>query len=195
MKISISLPDEEALRSHLADMAHKTFSYPEVGGTQNTFPEGYDHDHNRIQIGEGQADFIMAKALIREWRMFAIPWVRLYPNDQSIEEGKTVNVLFRLFGLWWFNSCRLVYTIDATTRFGFAYGTLEEHVEKGEERFMVEIDDEGKVWYSITAFSRPNFWATKIAYPIARMFQKRFVKDSFRVMQSGLQIKKEHEVV
>ena len=195
MKISISTPKEEALKSYLSSMAHQTFSYSEVGDTQNTFPTGYDHDHNRVQIGEGQADFMLAKTLIREWRMFAISWVRLYPNDQSIKAGKTVSVLFRLFGLWWFNSCRIVYPIDTATRFGFAYGTLEGHVEKGEERFMVEIDEEGKVWYSITAFSRPNFWATKIAYPIARMFQKRFVKDSFHAMQSGLRAKHKHEVV
>lgn len=195
MKISITKPKEETLSGYLASMAQKSFSYAEIGGTQTPFPTAYDHDHNRVQIGEGQADFMLAKRLIMEWKMFALPWVRLYSGDQSIEEGKTVSVLFRLFGLWWFNSCRIVYTIDTPTRFGFAYGTLEGHVEKGEERFMVEIEEDGKVWYSITAFSRPNIWVTKIAYPIARMFQKRFVQDSFRAMQLGIHAKKKHEVV
>ena len=41
-------------------------------------------------------------------------------------------------------------------KFGFAYGTLPDHAGSGEERFLVEMDDEEIVWYDILAFSRPN---------------------------------------
>ena len=41
-------------------------------------------------------------------------------------------------------------------RFGFAYGTLPGHAESGEERFLIEWDqDEDGVWFDILAFSRP----------------------------------------
>jgi hypothetical protein len=50
---------------------------------------------------------------------------------------------------WW--------TITAHPRYGFAYGTLPEHAEAGDERFAVELRPEDEtVWYDIYAFSRPK---------------------------------------
>ena len=46
-------------------------------------------------------------------------------------------VLARSLGLWWLNACRIVCVIDEdrpVTGFGFAYGTLPDHAESGEER-------------------------------------------------------------
>ena len=37
------------------------------------------------------------------------------------------------------------------------------------ELFQVEMDDEGKVWYRLRAFSRPRYWMVRLAYPMARM--------------------------
>ena len=76
----------------------------------------------------------------------------------------------------------IVYTIDEiglTPRFGFAYGTLPAHAEHGEEQFLVEMDAQQNVWYSIRSFSRPRLWAARLAYPVVRLLQRRFVRDSF----------------
>lgn len=66
----------------------------------------------------------------------------------------------RAIGLWWLNACRIVYVVDESgpiSRFGLAYGTLPGHVERGEERFMIEWNrGDNSVWYDILAFSRPN---------------------------------------
>ncbi|MBC7724096.1 MAG: DUF1990 domain-containing protein [Burkholderiaceae bacterium] len=53
---------------------------------------------------------------------------------------------------------RVVYVIDEPNRKGFAYGTLAGHPENGEEAFIVERTDDGSVWLTITAFSRPSTW-------------------------------------
>ena len=98
-------------------------------------------------------------------------------------EGKTVAVFFYLFGLWWLNSCRIVYTMNDENCFGFAYGTLPGHVEKGEECFWIEKGSNGDVYYHIRAFSKPRIWLTKIGYPIARWQQRRFVKESMQRMK------------
>ena len=54
------------------------------------------------------------------------------------------------------NACRIVYVIDeqgSSERYGFAYGTLPDHMERGEERFTVEFDtDDQTVWYDLYAF-------------------------------------------
>jgi uncharacterized protein (UPF0548 family) len=76
---------------------------------------------------------------------------------------------------------------NGKAQFGFAYGTLPDHVERGEERFTVEWrkDEDDSVWYEIYAFSRPKHPLARIGCPIARMLQKRFVRDSLAVMRSA----------
>jgi uncharacterized protein (UPF0548 family) len=108
-----------------------------------------------------------------------------WPNA-PIEVGTTVALVAWAFGLWTVSACRIVYTIDEEQplrRYGFAYGTLPEHVARGEERFQVEwnrADD--SVWYDILAFSQPNQLLTRLGYPAMRISQKRFGRDSKRAM-------------
>jgi uncharacterized protein (UPF0548 family) len=77
-------------------------------------------------------------------------------------------------------------------RFGFAYGTLPHHVERGEERFCVEwrhADD--SVWYDILAFSRPHHPLLIPGYPVARIVQRRFARDSKRAMLRAVHAQEE----
>jgi uncharacterized protein (UPF0548 family) len=92
-------------------------------------------------------------------------------------------------GLWWLNACRIVYVIDEAApvrRFGFAYGTLPAHVEEGEERFSIEQLADGSVWYDLRAFSRPRYWPVRLAKPVARRLQRRFVRESQAAMQRAV---------
>ena len=86
------------------------------------------------------------------------------------------------------SACRIVYVLVEPRRFGFAYGTLPAHVERGEERFLVEWCADDSVWYDILAFSRPNHWLVRLGYPITRLLQKRFARDSMRVMQAAVNV-------
>jgi uncharacterized protein (UPF0548 family) len=54
---------------------------------------------------------------------------------------------------------------------GFAYGTLPEHPERGEEAFEVEIDAQGRVFLKITAFSRHSNWFYTAGGAFARRAQ------------------------
>jgi uncharacterized protein (UPF0548 family) len=74
--------------------------------------------------------------------------------------GTDVAVSVLHLGFYSLNACRIVYVVDEEgpmKRFGFAYGTLAEHAESGEERFTIEWDrNNDEVWYDILAFSRPR---------------------------------------
>jgi uncharacterized protein (UPF0548 family) len=73
--------------------------------------------------------------------------------------------------------------IDEPERFGFAYGTLSQHAEGGEERFTVEYHRQSdEVWYDIYAFSRPGHFLVRLGYPYARYLQKRFAVTSKAAM-------------
>ena len=85
------------------------------------------------------------------------------------------------------SAARVVYTVAEEAevrRFGFAYGTLPDHVEKGEERFLIEWNtSDDTVWYDIFAFSKPRHPLVRMGFPYARMLQKRFARNSLAVMR------------
>jgi uncharacterized protein (UPF0548 family) len=171
----------------LAQQEAQRFSYREVGATRdNSFaPAGYNLDHNRVRLGNGDAVFAQACEALRAWRMFPAPWTRIAPTAAASRVGQTVAMQAHALGLWWMNACRIVYVIDEATplrRFGFAYGTLAAHVEQGEERFTVELHANGEVWYDLRAFSRPRYWPVRLGKPLVRRLQRRFVRDSQRAM-------------
>ena len=186
--IRSSAPDTATLRSFLAAQQGKDFSYPEVGATQGDFPRGYKHDSRRWRIGDGEQAFRAAQSALRSWRMFPPGWSRVFPGEVPQAEGRTFALVFHLYGLYWVNAARIVYLIeDSKTlrRSGFAYGTLAEHVECGEERYMVEMANDGSVWYSLSAFSKPNHPLARVGYPLVRRLQRRFAHDSVKALAGG----------
>ena len=185
-------PEKAWIDAYLASLNLANFSYSDVGATRELNEaqlraRGYVIDHNRVQLGAGRDAFESAKRAVRAWTMFAMPWVQLCWPAAEIRVGANVASVIRHFGFVSVNPCRIVYTLEETTesgeRYGFAYGTLREHEERGEERFTVELHarDES-VWYDVLAFSRPGNLVTSIGKPVARSLQKRFVRDSKAAM-------------
>lgn len=175
-------PTAERIQAILARQQAQQFSYSEVGASRGQLPSGYTLLHNRVELGRGSAAFAQASEAVRQWKMFDFPGVWLYWPNVIIQSGNVVAVLIRHFGFWSLNFCRIVYVIDedgSIRRFGFAYGTLPGHAECGEERFIVEWDHATDlISYDILSFSRPGSWMARLAYPVARWLQRRFVRNS-----------------
>ena len=176
-------PSEARIRAFLEQQQASIYSYSHVGASRDgVVPEGFSRDHNRIRLGAGGNTWIKAKEALRRWTMFDIPWVRLCSPDTPIEMGNTVAIAIQHFGFWSLNASRIVYLIDESRRFGFAYGTLKEHSESGEERFILEWNEDDSVNYDLFAFSRPNATLAWIALPLARNLQRQFAKQSMAAM-------------
>jgi uncharacterized protein (UPF0548 family) len=177
-------PSEEDAVRFVASQRDLPFTYAEVGATNATPPAGYNIDHNRIQIGAGEAAYRRAVDALKNWRHFDLGWVTIMPRGVAVEVGATVAVKARAFGTWSLSAARIVYTIEEERRFGFAYGTLPDHVEKGEERFLVEWLPDNTVWYDIIAFSRPRHPLVRLSSPLARRLQHQFARASLNRMKS-----------
>jgi len=180
-------PNPKAVFEFLRRAAKQDFSYAETGATRGTLPRGYNHDHNRITLGEGGEIFRRAVGALRSWHMLELGWVHLFERNTPITVGANVALAIRHFGFWSLNASRILYVLEEDRRFGFAYGTLRDHAEQGEERFCIEWDLETNfVYYDILAFSRPRHWIVKLGKPLARMLQKRFVRDSKSTIQRAV---------
>jgi uncharacterized protein (UPF0548 family) len=179
---SLTAPSDSDIRRFISKAKDTGFSYPEVGASATTAPAGYNVDHNRVRLGRGDGTWQRAVEAIRAWRMFSMPWVSVHWPNAPIQVGTDVAVSIHHFGFYSLNACRIVYVVDEEgpiERFGFAYGTLGEHAESGEERFTVEWNrEEDSVWYDILAFSRPRQTLARLGYPLSRLLQKKFAKGS-----------------
>jgi uncharacterized protein (UPF0548 family) len=184
--LSLGKPSVQSLRRFLATQAELDFSYAAVGATRLTPPAGYDVDRTRVRLGQGERVFRAARAALERWEHFQLGWVEAWSRETPLQPGEVVAVMGRACGWWWLNACRIVYVVDESgpiDRFGFAYGTLPGHAESGEERFLIEWNrQDDSVWYDILAFSRPNYFAARLGYPLVRRLQKRFGRDSAAAM-------------
>jgi len=189
--ILLRKPSEARIGRFLDDQRSLPFSYPEVGASRVRAPPGYPLNQLRGRLGVGPEAFARAVEALRAWKMYETGWTKLCWPDAPITAGTVVGVLGRHFGLWSLNACRIVYVIEEEAsllrRYGFAFGTLPAHVERGEERFTVEwhrADD--SVWYEVFAFARPAHLLTSVGPPFVRLVQRRFAATSLRAMVAAI---------
>ncbi len=189
--ILLRKPPDARIGRFLDDQRSLPFSYPEVGASREGAPPGYPVNQLRGRLGVGPETFARAVEALRGWKMYETGWTKLCWPDAPITAGTVVGILGRHFGVWSLNACRIAYTIEEEgpplERYGFAFGTLPAHVERGEERFTVEwhrADD--SVWYEVFAFARPAHPLARAGPPFVRLVQRQFAAASLRAMVAAL---------
>jgi uncharacterized protein (UPF0548 family) len=178
-------PARDTIDRFLRDSQDLPLSYEPVGIVNS---ETVGHvDEASVAIGRGKADFERARAALIGWSQFDIGWVETFPRRAPVAVGTVVAVLIRHFGFWSLNGCRVVYHVGGLAdhaRFGFAYGTLTNHAEAGEELFEVFVDlQTDVVKYRIRAISWPRATLARVGQPIVRLLQARFRHHSAAAMK------------
>ncbi len=185
--LSFARPREDAIRAFISRQADRPLSYPVPGMTREPPSPEWSVGRELVELGTGAATYQAACAAVDQWAMFRVGWVELCRPDTPPSAGATVAVLARLGPVWSLNGCRVTYLVRDTgdvERHGFAYGTLADHMETGEERFVVSWDrSRDHVTYEVVAYSRPRHWLARLGGPVARGAQHRFRVDSGRAMR------------
>jgi len=194
--LRFTAPTADELRAFATAAAAQAYGYADVGATRLVgtsgfaAPRGFLFDRCLTRLGSGAELFEAAAAAILAGRMFPTGWVRTALPDRPIAAGDVLAVSARCVGSWWTNAARVVFTVDeaddAGRRRGFAYGTLQQHAERGEERFVVEHRPDDTVWYDLSAFSRPRHPLVFASYPLARRLQARFRRDSAEALRRAV---------
>lgn len=191
-------PTDDELRRYLTGVSESPYTYPHQGCSGDLswqLPRGWNRDHERVLVGRGERAFELARQAIRDWIMFPREVATLCWPDCPIEVRRTVAILYRSPFCWMVFPAKIVYTIDEAqqkpdgdiVRFGFAYGTVADHAERGEERFLVEWNRAtDEVWYDLLAISQPAHWLARIGYPYTRYEQARFRRLSCAAMQRAV---------
>jgi uncharacterized protein (UPF0548 family) len=165
---------DQELEELLLQFREAPLTYAEVGATKNLqLPDGYRHDRHERQLG-GSEVFDRASRGLKNWQVQKGAGASVVPLAAS-KVGDNLLVVIKFAALQIIAPCRIVYVIDEPERFGFGYGTLPGHPERGEESFVVCREPHGTI-FRITAFSRPADLLVRLGSPISRRIQSRFTQ-------------------
>jgi uncharacterized protein (UPF0548 family) len=148
-------------------------TYPHVGFTRTgRLPAGYRHLRHRTLLGVGEHVLTRAGEAVLSFRMHRAIGVRI-----TADAGRAAPGVLLTVGIGPLRApCEVVWTVEDGDRVGFAYGTRPGHPAIGEEAFLVERDEQDRVWFTVTAFSRPAGTLMRVAGPFGVGFQHAFAR-------------------
>ncbi|WP_198586782.1 DUF1990 family protein [Glycomyces xiaoerkulensis] len=142
-------------------------NYPEVGrSASGTLPSGYRHLRESAVITSPLAE---AADFLLGWHLHRAMGLKPRADAARAEPGAAVTLHFAGLAA----PCRVVWAVRNPQRAGFAYGSTDGHPECGEACFMLERIDDRRTRFSVTSFSRPGRWYTRLGAPVARVLQAR----------------------
>ncbi|GGR24870.1 DUF1990 family protein [Deinococcus ruber] len=152
------------LEREVERLQHLPATYRPIGVTLK--PGEKQQKQYIVGLGSGENTFQQARTALRGWQTHRSHWLQLYPASSPPTEQQTVLVLLKAAGLCLSFGCRVVQVIDEARRYGFAYGTLPGHPERGEELFLIEWQPDDRVNFTLSAVSRP----ANLLYALGRPF-------------------------
>ncbi|XP_021908376.1 UPF0548 protein At2g17695-like isoform X3 [Carica papaya] len=114
--------------------------------------DGFLINHSRILVGSGVGTYEKGKKALQTWRHFGLDWAFVDPNT-PVQSGVKFCVCVKEFLPWIMMPLQVVYVNEsrkaknAVASFSFGSGTLQGHLLAGEERFSIELDERGQVWW------------------------------------------------
>jgi uncharacterized protein (UPF0548 family) len=171
---------EETMKKYLADLEHRRVSFdtpPEEMTRENGWTvDGADTVIDMEPPGLPQPDGVFERAkqgLINY--DFSDPRIVEGHFDPEVPfVGRNILLEIKIWGLRFLNGARVHSVRDVSNEehsiFGFRYDTLEGHIERGYEWFLLTKNHQtGEVWFKIEAHWRlgdfPNWWS-KIGFKL-----------------------------
>jgi uncharacterized protein (UPF0548 family) len=180
---SVRPPSAADLARVAADQARCDLSYAEHGATEGPMPPGYHHDQWQADLGSyDPARFERLAVALGAWQAQRGAGLTIFP-DKPVSPRLTIAFSVRVAATYVTAAVRVVCVTAEPDRAGFAYGTLPQHPEQGEEAFHVVRDGE-RILFRITAFSRPRHPLARLGAPVSRIVQARMSRAYLQAMRS-----------
>jgi uncharacterized protein (UPF0548 family) len=170
--VGVGRPTDAQLTARLAVASRADLSYDHVGSTLEPDDRSGRSPHRvAVAVGAGDEVFDRARVGLRKWVCHRGIGATVHPADAALDVGSTLLVVLHAGPVSVIVPNRVVAVVDETDRFGFAYGTLDGHQERGEESFLVERATDGRVNANVTVDAGAATLAARVASLIVSRFQ------------------------
>jgi uncharacterized protein (UPF0548 family) len=185
MGLRFRRPTGDELAAVLDRCRSDTLSYEPVGVAtdRTTTPPGLHRHRWSTRLADADA-FATGADAIRVWAVHRGAGLAV-AADGPIAPGTNVAMSAPLPLGHVIATCRIVAVIDEPDRYGFAYGTLTDHPERGEEAFTLTRDEDGVVHFDVDAISAPVDLLARLVPPVANLLQDRAARRYLSAMQEA----------
>ena len=181
------------------------FTYAEQGLTERPYPApmtdrwpaGYRLALRKeeLQVADPQAGFLSLTNGLLDWDLHRRAGLYVRPGTPRAAAGVDMASGVGLLRLRYYAPCRVIWAAEAMLddggvpvrgqRSGFGYGTLRGHPERGEEGFYAELDEDGRLYFRIAAYSRPGNRlvgaANAVNVRIQQFYTNRYFSAAYRL--------------
>jgi uncharacterized protein (UPF0548 family) len=148
-------------------------TYAPVGATRTgDLPPGFRHLRYRTYLGNGDEVFRRAAEAVMTFTMHRAIGATVDATADRAAPGVRLTVGKGPLTV----PCEVVWALDEPTRAGWGYGTLPGHQASGEEAFEVVRRGPDRIWFTVTAYSRPARLPMKLAGPVAVVVQQAYAR-------------------
>lgn len=165
--ITVGEPDQRRLDGTLREAARLDVTYSHVGSTMDPAFAGYSRT-----VELGQDTFEAAVEGLRTWVCHRGIGASVHPAGAPIAVGTTLLVVLPVGPVRLLVPTRIVAVVDEPDRFGFAYGTLPGHPERGEEAFLIERHPDGRTTATIRVLAEGAWLIARLAAPAVWRLQR-----------------------
>lgn len=163
-------------------------TYDHVGSTLGAEPDAGPQRHeSSVKVGVGESAFLSARGALRSWLPQRSLGASIAPTDVVPGLDETVILSVGVGPLRLLVPNRIVSMVDEPDRYGYAYGSLPGHPERGEEFFLVEMLDGGDVVLTIRVDAEPAHqlrWLRPVIVPLGRVAVGRYQSAVVRALRS-----------
>lgn len=186
--LRLGRPSAAQLDRLLEQARGSSLTYDHVGSTLSPIDERRPLHQQHLVLGHGPEAFDSAKLGLRRWTCHGGIRATVHPGDAVVEVGSTLLVVLPVGPVRIVVPDRVVAVVDEPDRFGFAYGTLDGHQERGEESFVAQLLDDGTVRGTITVDAVAATLPARLVAPVVGRFQRLAVTrylSAWRVFVEG----------
>lgn len=152
-------------------------TYTDVGATlQDRLPEGYRHTERSVRVGKGRETFELAADAIMSWEIQRGAGLQVLASSEVVKKDAVAVVRLTVGPVKLDGPNRVVAVIAEPNRRGFVYGTLEGHPEEGEQVFLVEIDEDAAVTFTVRSFTKRASLLAMVGGPLNSRIQDQIVE-------------------
>lgn len=188
MSVRLRRPSPAELEKLLSGCQRDEPTYEPMGISMDDDIETSLHRSRWEAVLEGDHSFERGSEAIRTWAVHRGAGLSVV-SDGVLAVGTNVAMAAPLPVGFVEVTCRVVAVVDGPDEFGFAYGTLSVHPERGEESFMLRRSADGTVRFVVAATSQPAHPLARLAPPIANRLQdqasRRYLAAMKRATGSG----------
>ena len=177
-------PSSDAERDRIvASVRGASLTYDHVGSTLDPARwSGSGVRARHLDVGSGSRAFLAGREALSTWVAQAGIGASVHPPGQPVEAGATLLVVIARPTVHVIAPNRIIGVLDEPRRFGFAYGSLPGHPERGEESFVVEHLDDGTVRVTIRVQAGPGTLAARAVAPLVRRLQAAAIERYLRAV-------------